>query len=858
MHLLSDLSIRWKLLLIIMLSSGLALVMACIAFTVYDQHSAKGAMVRKLEVLAGVIADNSVSSLVFDDAQAAGQTLAALKAEPHIVAAAIYNAQSAPFALYHRQQQHFEPPTPAATSAHFSKERLEIFLPIHFNDNTIGTVYIHSDLGELDARLERYVEIGALFFVAACIVAGFAAVILQRLVTNPIDRLATVARAVSTRHDYGVRASANGRDELGELAIGFNEMLAEIQIRDADLEDQVRRRTSELLTAKEAAEAANHAKSTFLVHMSRELRTPVSSIIGMAELTLADGVTPDQRGYQEAVRESASNLLALFDNLMDLSRLEAGQLQISRDPFALRDTLMAPLKGLALRAHAKDLELAVHIAANAPDRLLGDAHRLRQIVVNLVGNAIKFTSFGEILLEVEAQQVAPGQILLRGSISDTGIGIAAEQQELIFAPFAQADPEISRQYGGTGLGLAICRDLVEMMAGELTVASQVGRGSTFRFSARFDLDPQIAPSPVLPTELNQTTALVADDNTTNRRITQQLLETWGLRVDTSFNGRDALHKLEAALAAERPYALLILDTVMAGMDPYELARRLQQDQRFAALHIIALAPTTTARASDHSKQVDFAGYLLKPVAQSELLQVVCSALGLTLESPQPPTAPINRPLRVLVAEDTPANQQFITALLEKNGHSALLAKNGREALAALECERFDLMLMDLQMPEMSGLEATERIRARERASGGHIPILALTAYALEEDEERCLAVGMNGYLSKPFKERQLFEAIDRILPSGQTRQSHLDEKLASLRTAFPICMERIWVAVAAKNGDELAQVTDELAPLLDSAMAVREQVELLGELARSGALDEASVLSSQLEQQLKELLRKRS
>ena len=856
MRLLSHISIKWKLLLIIMLSSSIGIVLACAAFIFYDQHSAKEAMVRKLQVLAGVIADNSVSSLVFDDSEAAGATLVALKAEPHIVDAAIYGAQSTVFAMYHRDRRDFAPPPAETATSRFGDDRLEVFLPIHYNGDDIGTVYIHSDLSELNARLSRYLEIGILFFAAACVVAGLAAILLQRIVTHPIDLLAAVARAVSTQHDYSVRATTDSQDELGELASGFNEMLAEIQIRDTDLEDQVKRRTSELLNAKEASEAANHAKSVFLVHMSRDLRTPVSSIIGMAELTLQGGVTPEQRGYQEAVRESAVNLLALFDNLMDLSRLEAGQLQIDRAPFSLRDTLMAPIKGLAPRAHANDLELAVRIAPNAPDGLLGDAHRLRQIVVNLVGNAIKFTSFGEILLDVETSQTAPGRILLRGTVSDTGIGIATEQQEQIFAPFTQAHPEIARQYGGTGLGLAICKDLLEMMEGEIAVDSQIGRGSTFRFSAHFDLDADAPPLATPPPQLKQISALIVDDNTTSRRIIQQLLNGWGMRVDTSFSGRDALHKLDVALAEGRGHDLLVLDTVMAGMDSYELAERLQSDERFAALRIIALAPTTTARPSDNPRQVDFAAHLHKPTTETELLQAVCSSLGWPLHSNTPPQK-TNRVLRVLVAEDTPANQRFITVLLEKHGHSTFVAHNGREALAALESEHFDLILMDVQMPEMSGLEATERIRTRERTTGGQIPILALTAYALDEDEERCLAAGMNGYLSKPFKEEQLFTAIDRILPTDHAEQDQADERLAGLREAFPDIMERIWIAIAAKDGDNLAKAGEQLAALLDTALEVGDLVERLTELARSGAVEEAGETATELERRVGDFLRGR-
>jgi len=762
-----DLSIRWKLLLINSSASALALVLACAAFTTYDWISGKESMLGKLQVLAGVIADNSVSALVFDDPQSAGETLAALRAEERIVAAALYK-DGRVFAYYHRNGEDFTAPPAQADHHAFSADYLDVHRAITYGNNPLGSVFIRSDLEQLQERLYRYIALAMLFIVVAGAIALLVSVPLQRQITTPIAHLARVARRTSEAHDYSTRVpTGDSKDELGDLSAGFNEMLEQVQQRDSKLEDQVRQRTAELLHAKEEAEAANQAKNNFLAHISRELRTPISSIIGMAELTIEDDLRPEQQGYLKTVLESGNNILVLLNDLLDFARIEAGQVQLRHEPFDLRETFSSPLKGLAPRAQEKGLELVLRIAPEAPSTVMGDAGRIRQIVVNLVGNAIKFTHLGEVYIDVSTTRTAAAELRLNVLVSDTGIGISEDKLDLIFAPFTKADLSITRRYGGTGLGLTLCRELLRLMSGDISLQSKEGQGSTFHFDIPLSVAPQ-QPHPTLdPRELEGVSALVVDDNTSSRRVLVEVLQSWKMNVDSAFSGQEALEILRQAADAGKAHALLLADISMSGIDGIELARLARADVRLNNLHIILLS-TLNARQQDaaQERQLRITGRLAKPVTSIELQRSIYAAFGaLTEDTAAEAPSPQNESLRILLAEDTPANQRLATAILERDGHSVSVATNGREALTALTRESFDLVLMDVQMPEMSGIEATEQIRDQEAEKGGHIPIIALTAFAMEGDEERCLVAGMDAYLAKPFQAQQLLTMLKRLTGS---------------------------------------------------------------------------------------------
>jgi CheY-like chemotaxis protein len=500
----------------------------------------------------------------------------------------------------------------------------------------------------------------------------------------------------------------------------------------------------------------------------------------MTDLALGTELSHEQREFLGMVKSSADSLLSLLNDILDFSKIEAGKLDFETIDFMLRDTVEGTIKVLGFRAQQKGLELACRILPEVPDGLQGDPTRLRQIIVNLVGNAIKFTEVGEIIFQAEVQEATDAETILHLSVKDTGAGIPSETQEVIFDKFTQADSSMTRKYGGTGLGLAISARLVSLMAGRIWVESEVGQGSTFHFTVRFKMQKPSARKyePIGAEELRELSVLIVDDNSTNRRILQEIVVAWQMKPTVCESGPEALTTLERAETQGTPFAVIMLDAQMPGMDGFQVAAKIKRDMRLARSAVIMLTSAGFRGDAARCRELGIRAYLTKPIKRADLLQAIKTVLGSkAVDGENPAIVTIhsireNRArLKILLAEDNPVNQTLAVRLLEKRGHEVVVSENGKVALEALDKQNFDLVLMDIQMPQMNGLQATTAIRRGELASGKHIPIIAMTAHAMAGDKERCLEAGMDGYISKPIRVEDLFSAIEEVFSMPSEVQS---------------------------------------------------------------------------------------
>lgn len=743
----------------------LALIVFEGAFLVFQSRMLQEQEQRSLTILAESIAFNTSAAVTFGDKQAATLTLKSLQTAPEVVAAYVILNDGSPFADYKQV-------------APKSGSLLIVQSPITIDGEKLGTVEIHSNQNHVQLLIQHTLLLSLLLALIVLVLSGWLARLSARILTQPLLNLAAMANRIGQEKNYALRADETGQgDETQQLALRFNEMLSHIEARDSrlqgyqeHLEHEVKLRTSDLVRARDAAESASRAKSEFLAMMSHEIRTPLNGVIGMTDLLSNTQLDDRQRRYIRIVRRSGEDLLTIINDILDFSKIEAGKLELEHSPFNLNLLLEDIVERFAPSAHSKGLEILC-----APPKqntvLLGDSKRLSQVITNLVGNAIKFTEHGQVVVRALVRANPDHTMTCSLSVRDTGIGIAPERQPQLFKAFTQADSSTTRRFGGTGLGLAISQRLVELMGSHIHLESTPGVGSEFYFEVTLPEEHQLTP-PDNRAALSNLHVLIVDDNPTNREILENQLNSWGCKVDQAENVEQGLALLQQAQTSNNQFQLLITDLMMPNQDGFDFIANIKQLTEQIPLPIIVLS--SAGEEVQLEKQLNLPPHrlLTKPIRQSDLYNAVTSTT-MVLPCREPVTSGhVQRPVqqlegRVLLAEDNHVNQEVALAMLYNMGLRVEVATNGEVALELFKSQRFDVVLMDCQMPEMDGFQATEHMRDWELQHGGRVPIIALTANAISGDRERCIQSGMDDYLAKPFTQDQLQSTLQHWLATSQ-------------------------------------------------------------------------------------------